>query len=276
MRSFLRGMELCLITAVLGSARVFGVDDGVVPNTYRPNAAAAAHAALSDMPVGFREDVGDAAQQDPRPWDYRMGISCHYGICGSRDEDFASDIVGLNWEGALFITQHHLLTLSGGLYVGVETHHDDVEKDGFLYPHEYNRSGFTLMVGYAYSRQLSERWQVDLGVSGGLDCQLLDVDDAAVPRPRRRGQSDPFGTDDDWYVEDEWDDGQRSRDFGFTYAGYVCLGYRVSEKIIVSLGYRYRASTAAPKAHYAYVNAPSRKAGSLAWHEVHLGLTYLF
>ena len=197
------------------------------------------------------------------PSSYEVGLNLEYGFKASPDHRYACDIAGFELEGAYRLSKRHAITASIGFAGGGQTNDFLVVNPhgGFdPFTDSYDRSSFTLMVGYRFTQPLGRRWVLQLGAKCGMDVQTLDID---------------YGYGWRWPYDD-WGDGQRDTDVGLAYAGYVNFGYRLTSNTVLYVGYQFRGSTAEPKMNYSIPEVPHEKAGSMRWHEVRIGASFRF
>ncbi len=221
---------------------------------------------------GFQTPPVSPTYRLPRYMDptcYEVNVSFEYGFKATPDHRYACDVVGAELEGAFTFAKRQAVTLSLGFAGGGQT--NDfwvVDDDNFVYPFtdSYDRTSFTLMVGYRYTQPVGKNWVVQVGAKCGMDVQTLDIDYG-------------FGWSGYYYdypYYDEWNDGQRDTDVGLAFAGYVNIGYRLSPNAMLYVGYQFRGSTAQPKMNYDIPDVPHEKTGSMRWHEVRLGISFNF
>lgn len=226
---------------------------GPVPN---PAYAAARSQARSAAPAAAQ------SQAPEQPLRYALEINAGYAFKAVPDSRFACDMTTAELEGAYFIMPHHAVTLSLG-YAGGGSTRDYWVWNGKGYTpftDSFDRSSFTVMAGYRYSRMLGRYVLLQTGVKAGLDVQTLDVDYGPgwhpYPYARYDGQDDTVA--------------------GLAYAGYASVGFFITESACLHAGYQFRGSTASPSAASEIPDVPDFRAHSMRWHELRVGLTVHF
>lgn len=257
-----------LALAVIGSAAAAPLPD--YPIVYSPEAggpvANPAYAARPKAPAASQ--VPPASQIQPEeapqtpPLRYTLEINAGYGFKAVPDSKFACDVTTVELEGAYYLVPHHALTLSLG-YASGGTTRDYWLHDGRHYQpftDSYDRSSFTLMAGYRYSRMLGRYIILQAGAKAGMDIQTLNVDYGPGWHPY------PYGLYD----------GQDGAAVGFAYAGYANLGFFVTPNTCLHVGYQFRGSTATPSADSEIPDVPKFRTHAMRWHEIRAGITVHF
>ena len=201
----------------------------------------------------------------------RGAITAHflYGFNASPSSEFATDVFGVQLQGAWCFTPHQALTLdlsfAGGtaherLAAMDDAHHAWMER------YRFYRSRISLMTGYEVRVPLNRARNAFFyaGAKAGLDIAMLSV------------------TDPDRYYYDHgryYDDFHTRATVGFAYAGTAGFSFRFSRNGYVEVGYQYFGSTAEPDVTYRsrYHHTRTKlQARSMRWHEVHLGMGIRF
>lgn len=193
---------------------------------------------------------------------FTLDVNTGYGFNAAPDSKFSCDIVSLDLEGAWYFLPHHALTLSLGYAGGGRTDNYWVrDRHGYVpFTDSYDRDSFTLMGGYRYSHMLGSYVLLQFGGKCGMDVQTIDMD---------------YGYG--WRYEPyDYHDGQNDTKVGMAYAGYVWLGFFVSQNTCVHVGYQYKGSTAKPAPSSGYPDVPDFRSHSMRWHEVRFGITMHF
>ena len=208
-------------------------------------------------------------QHYPRYMDssnYEFNISVNYGFKASPDNPYACDMLGFELEGAYYFTNRQAVTLSIGFAGGGD------DENFWVTPHDghppvpwtdsFDRSSFTLALGYRFSHRVNRFCDLQVGAKCGLDVQSIDTEFG-------------YGWSDSYY-DNPWDCGKRHTSVGMIYAGYVNLCFPISRNAMLLIGYQYRGSTAKPDAKYGYPYDMSFQTGTMRWHEVRVGAVFTF
>lgn len=214
---------------------------------------------------GEQETSHTPAQQmdsTPAPLRYSLGITGGYAFKAVPNDRYACDMSTAEIEGAYFLRPRHAVTLSLGYAGGGSTRDYWLRDDRGYTPFtdSYDRSSFTLMGGYRYSRSFGRYFLLQVGAKAGMDVQTLDVDYGPGWHPY------PYG-----HFR-----GQDGTAVGFAYAGYANVGFFITETACLHIGYQFRGSTAAPTADSEIPDIPNFRTHSMRHHEVRLGLTIHF
>lgn len=218
------------------------------------------------------EQVPDAALNQPgmpaaEPFRWEVGANASYGFSANPSSRFETDVLGIELEGARYITPHQALTLSAGFAAGSHDRDYYVREGRHYFPFEddYTRSDMYLMAGYRATVTLAHRFALSFGAKGGLDVQSLRT---------------KYGYRAWGYWDDEWDaNAKTDTKAGFGYAGYVNLSFEAYPQTFIEVGYQYRGATTQPRARYHgwQEGAPeASKTPDMRWHEVRIGVRRRF
>lgn len=216
-------------------------------------------------------DIPETAPLPPYVDQPMHGVSLHllYGFSAAPDNEFATDVMGLNVQGVWFFTPHQAFTLdisfAGGWDHARLAALDDHEHH-WLERYKFSRSRISIMPGYEVRVPLNRARNVYFiaGGKAGLDIAMMHVTD-----------TDSYYYDHGHYYEDFRTKGT----VGFAYAGMAGFSIRCSHSTWLDIGYQYFGSTAEPDVTYRSRNHHSRtklQAHSMRWHEVHIGTTFRF
>ncbi len=183
---------------------------------------------------------------------YTLDIRGYYGFRALPHSACATDMVGAEAEFACYVTPRQAVTFSGSFGFGRHDARVPENRAGgpAFMSEEFSRNDFAFMVGYRFTQPLSPYVSLSFGVKGGVDIQELSCDE---------------------------DRGDRSEiSCGFGYAAYATLEAQLGWRTRLQLGYQFRGATTRPDAPGGYEESPAVSVHSLRWHEVHLGVRFLF
>ncbi len=207
---------------------------------------------------------------------FSFDIRGFYGFRAVPRSTYATDIIGLEVEFACYFTPRQAITLSASFGKGGNDAVNFMETPEGPVPvsEDYRRSDITLMLGYRFTQELTERVTLSLGLRGGLDVQRLSYEDSQA-RIRDKGHWE-WDNDGEQYelVYDDHCYGKTR--CGFAYAASVTLERRLTERLMLQLGYQYRGATTTPQAPSSIPGGSSVSAHAARWHEVHFGLRLQF
>ncbi len=197
-----------------------------------------------------------------------------YGFRAVPHSRYATDMLGMEAELAYYVTPRQAITFSAGFGSGGT---DSVNLlDG---PHgpmpvseDFTRSDITLMLGYRFTQPLTARTSLSFGLKGGLDIQELSYDDYWGKYHDEGHWEWTHGEHE--YVYDDHSYGRKR--CGFAYAASVTLETKLTRRGMLQLGYLFRGATTKPDAPSTIPGGPEMAAHTLRWHEVHLGVRFLF
>ncbi len=199
-------------------------------------------------------------QYAPSPKRYSFDLRGFYGFRAVPHSVYATDMVGMEAEFAWLYSPRQALTLSGSFGTGGNDRVNYVHTPRGPIPvsEDFTRSDITLMGGYRFTQPLTQNTSISFSLKGGLDIQRLSYDD--------------FCPGYDHYDCHSYGETR----CGFAYAAAVTLETRLTQNIMLQLGYQFRGSTTKPDAPSIVPGGASSSAHSLRWHEVHLGLRFAF
>ncbi len=189
-----------------------------------------------------------------------------YGFLALPDSTFTTDMSGLEMEFACYFTPRNAFTIGVSFGAGfndnvsyMQTPHGSVPvADDFV------RTDFSVMLGYRFTQALTPYTTLSFSLRGGLDVQDLSYSEYDEPKGWQR----------DW----GWLGDRSSGDArcGFGYAASVMLETQLSRQMQLQIGYQFRGATTRPDTPATSWGASAESVHSLRWHEVHIGLRFVF
>lgn len=236
-------------------------------------AGAMAGVASQDVPVqqldaATVEQMTMASVQQARPR-HQIGFNLYGGISTNGESElYDTNMFGIELEYGYYFTKNQAVTLGMSFAGGGDNVVQYLPgKHGPRYfEYDYNRSSFSLMLGYRVQIPLTQRLFFTAGVKGGMDVQGLSLE--YYPKT---WHYDPY--DDEYYTDAD----QSDYKVGLKYAAHAGLNFKLTEKTRVELGYQFSASTARPEVCHEWERGcPSVKAPEYGLHEIHVGLRFDF
>ncbi len=211
-------------------------------------------------------------------WDYRALFSCDvngfYGFRAAPHSTYATDMAGMEIEFACYFTPRQAITLGFSVGVGGNDAVNTIDTQYGPTPvsENFTRSDITFSLGYRFTQALTPRTSISFGIKGGLDIQNLSYDDFWGSR-----NAGGFWEWNGWSYDYVYDDFTYSETrCGFAYAASVTLETRLTPRTQLQIGYQYRGATTEPDAPSVVPGGAPVSARSLRWHEVHVGLRFVF
>ena len=224
-------------------------------------------AAMAVEPTAEPEVDTSMVQQLTLPEEEYRGhaaINLSGGFSNGNGELYDTDIFSLEIELAYDLNKYNALTLgfSMGMGGGDEAMWLPGHRGPRYFEYDYTRSPLMVMVGYRLQLPITKRVTLAMGVKGGVDMQSISLD--YYPHEY---EYDPY--EDEYYNDPE----QRDHKFGFAYAAYAGLNFKLGEQTGLEVGYQFRASTARPEVCREWEpGCPTVKVPELGLHEVRVGL----
>lgn len=206
-----------------------------------------------------------AADAARKPTPYAVDLTIGYGFLAVPDSKYATDMVAFELEGAYKLDAHHALTFSVGYAGGGECHDYWVHERGgenrdYPFTDSFDRTCFTMMVGYRFTQPLTQSICLQVGAKCGMDVQTLDIDYGY-------GWSSAYKR----YRHDKVDTA-----VGMAYAGYANVLFRIARNTDLMAGYQFRGSTAKPSPSSNDPIWTPARVTALRWHELHVGVMFHF
>lgn len=229
--------------------------------------------AVEPMPNEVVDDskIQEITMQSTQPEErqHQFSFNLSYGISNnSENELYDCDLARFELECGYQFAPYQSVTLGLGIGGGggdVEMMLPGNHRPRY-FEYEYNRTSFTLMVGYRVQIPVTQSLSLAAGVKGGLDVQKLSLDYYPYDM-----HYDPY--EDTYYSKPE----QENSAVGFIYAAYAGLNYKINERTSLEVGYQFSSSSARPEARHEWERGcPHVKAPEWGVHEIRAGLRFNF
>ncbi len=263
------------VVVVLVPAARGNMDSPIQVHATPPPVTAVDVAPPSALPGGtplIQTQGAETCWRDP----FSIDIHGFYGIQASGNSYDAPDIWGLEAEVAWYFSPRQAITFAA--LAGWGSHGDTnfmmTEKGNIPVSEDFTRFDCALMLGYRFTQALTDNTSLSFGLKGGLDIQELSYDDVQADlKDEGRWVWDAEDNTSEW-VEDSHRYGHAR--CGFAYAASVTLETRLSEHVLMQVGYQYRGTTTEARVPSAIPGGSSHSAPTLRCHEIHAGLRIVF
>ncbi len=240
-------------------------------STASPSARTAHHSPNLPQPTYTTLPEGQVADRYDH---FSFDIHGFYAFRAAAHSVYATDMKGVEAEFAWYLTPRQAFTLGASFGTGGSdtANYVDTPQGRLAVSEDFSRTDVSVMLGYRYTQPLTQRTRLSFGLKAGLDVQNLSYDDVQAERA------------DEGYWE--WNDFSGSYEqkksshrysktrCGLGYAASVTLETKLTERMLLLLGYQYRGATTEPQAPSIVPGGPGVSARSLRWHEIHLGLRF--
>ncbi len=233
----------------------------VAPIAPQPETSACAEALQAEAPAPRAATLPMPFMPQERPR-FSFDVRGFYGFRAVPHSVYATDMAGMETEFAWYVTPRQALTLGASFGMGGNDSVNYIHTPHGLSPvsEDFTRSDFNLMLGYRFTQMLTPRTSISFALKGGLDVQELSYDE--------------FGGCWGWNCGCGHSYGETT--CGFAYAASVTLVTQLTRRTMLQLGYQFRGATTEPDAPSIVPGGAPVPASSLRWHELHLGLRFLF